>query len=293
MVSVGGGSSLDTAKLIAVLLNCDQPIAEMYGVNLVRGTRLPLVLAPTTAGTGSEVTPISIVTTGTNEKKGVVAPQLLPDYAILDAELTVGLPMAVTAATGIDAMVHAIEAFTSKRLKNVVSDCLARQALELLGANIRTACESPGDRDARAQMLLGSMLAGMAFANAPVAAVHALAYPLGGHFHIPHGHSNALVLPYVLEYNLPGAAAAYAELGPIIFPDLAGKAQSARAEGMIQGFLDLGPELGMQTRLSELGVSHNHLPMLAEDAMKQQRLLINNPREMTREAAQAIYAKAL
>lgn len=293
VASVGGGSSLDTAKLIAVLLNSDQPLKEMYGVNLVRGTRLPLVLAPTTAGTGSEVTPISIVTTGTNEKKGVVAPQLLPDCAILDAELTVGLPAPVTAATGIDAMVHAIEAFTSKRLKNVVSDCLAKQALELLGANIRQACRAPGDRDARAKMLLGSMLAGMAFANAPVAAVHALAYPLGGHFHIPHGHSNALVLPYVLDYNLPAAESAYAELAPLIFPELTGKPERARADGLIDGFLNLGPELGMQSRLSELGVNHNHLPMLAEDAMKQERLLINNPREMTREAAHAIYAKAL
>ena len=293
VASVGGGSSLDTAKLIAVLLNTDQPLSEMYGVNLVRGERLPLVLAPTTAGTGSEVTPISIVTTGTNEKKGVVAPQLLPDHAILDAELTVGLPAAVTAATGIDAMVHAIEAFTSKRLKNVVSDCLAKQALELLGANIRTACFTPEDRDARGRMLLGSMLAGMAFANAPVAAVHALAYPLGGHFHVPHGLSNALVLPYVLEYNLPEAETAYAELAPLVFPELAGKSESARAQGLIDGFQRLGPELGMQTRLSEVGVSHNHLPMLAEDAMKQERLLINNPRPMTLEAAREIYAKAL
>ena len=293
VASVGGGSSLDTAKLIAVLLNTDQPMGEMYGVNLVKGDRLPLVLAPTTAGTGSEVTPISIVTTGANEKKGVVSPQLLPDYAILDAELTVGLPAAVTAATGIDAMVHAIEAFTSKRLKNVVSDCLGKQALELLGANIRKACETPQDRDARAQMLLGSMLAGMAFTNAPVAAVHALAYPLGGHFHVPHGLSNALVLPYVLDFNMPEAEAAYAELAPIIFPDLAGKSQSDRARGMVDGFLKLGPELGMQSRLSEVGVSHNNLPMLAEDAMKQQRLLINNPREMTYEAALNIYEQAL
>ncbi|MEM6849508.1 MAG: iron-containing alcohol dehydrogenase, partial [Pseudomonadota bacterium] len=293
VASVGGGSSLDTAKLIALLLNTDQPIAEMYGVNLARGTRLPLVLAPTTAGTGSEVTPISIVTTGTNEKKGVVSPQLLPDLAILDAELTVGLPAAVTAATGIDAMVHAIEAFTSKRLKNPVSDCLAKQALALLGANIRIACFTPGDREARANMLLGSMLAGMAFANAPVAAVHALAYPLGGHFHIPHGLSNALVLPYVMDFNLPNASAAYAELAPIIFPEVAAGSDNARATSLIEGFKALGPELGMQSRLSELGVSHNHLPMLAEDAMKQQRLLINNPREMTLEAAQSIYEQAL
>ncbi|MEM1314747.1 MAG: iron-containing alcohol dehydrogenase [Pseudomonadota bacterium] len=293
VASVGGGSSLDTAKLIAVLLATDQPLEEMYGVDLVRGGRLPLALAPTTAGTGSEVTPISIVTTGANEKKGVVAPQLLPDFAVLDAELTVGLPAPVTAATGIDAMVHAIEAFTSKRLKNVVSDCLAKQALALLGANIRTACARPEDREARAAMLLGSMLAGMAFANAPVAAVHALAYPLGGHFHIPHGHSNALVLPYVLDFNLPEAADAYAELAPVIFPELAGRPAAERAQGLIDGFLALGPELGMETRLSALGVNHNHLPMLAEDAMKQQRLLINNPREMTLEAARGIYAQAL
>ncbi|MEO1190162.1 MAG: iron-containing alcohol dehydrogenase [Pseudomonadota bacterium] len=293
VASVGGGSSMDTAKLIAVLANSDQPLDEMYGVGLVRGARLPLVLAPTTAGTGSEVTPISIVTTGAAQKKGVVSPQLLPDFAVLDAELTVGLPAPVTAATGIDAMVHAIEAFTSKRLKNVVSDCLAKQALALLGENIRTACVEPENRDARAAMLLGSMLAGMAFANAPVAAVHALAYPLGGSFHIPHGHSNALVLPYVLAFNLPEAQAAYAELASLIFPELAGRADRQRAEGMIEGFVKLGPELGIETRLSNLGVSHNHLPMLAKDAMKQERLLINNPREMTLEAALEIYTQAL
>ncbi len=293
VVSVGGGSSLDTAKLIAILVNSDQPIGEMYGIGLVSGERLPLVLAPTTAGTGSEVTPISIVTTGSSEKKGVVAPQLLPDWAILDAELTVGLPANVTAATGIDAMVHAIEAYTSKHKKNLVSDCLARQALELLGGNIRTVCATPGDREARGNMLLGSMLAGMAFANAPVAAVHALAYPLGGHFHVPHGLSNALVLPYVLEYNMPDAETLYGELADLIFPELAGKPVGKGAEGMVEGFIKLGPELGMESRLTEVGVSHNNLPMLAEDAMKQTRLLVNNPREMTYDAALAIYRKAL
>ncbi|MFD0917397.1 iron-containing alcohol dehydrogenase [Pseudahrensia aquimaris] len=293
VVSVGGGSSLDTAKLIAVLVGSDQPIEEMYGVGLVKGGRLPMVLAPTTAGTGSEVTPISIVTTGTNEKKGVVSPQLLPDWAILDAELTVGLPAAVTAATGIDAMVHAIEAYTSKHKKNIVSDTLARQALDLLGANIHTACTNGGDRDARSNMLLGSMLAGMAFANAPVAAVHALAYPLGGHFHVPHGLSNALVLPYVLDFNMSEAAEQYAEIGPIIFPELAGKSAAAIGEGMVEGFKAMGPKLGMQSKLAEVGVNHNHLPMLAEDAMKQTRLLVNNPREMTYEAALDIYTQAL
>ena len=293
VVSVGGGSSLDTAKLIAILAKSDQPIQEMYGVNMITGQRLPLILAPTTAGTGSEVTPISIVTTGAAEKKGVVSPQMIPDWAILDAELTVGLPKNVTAATGIDAMVHAIEAYTSKIKKNVVADCLARQALELLGANIKKACFTPEDRDARADMLLGSMLAGIAFSNAPVAAVHALAYPLGGHFHVPHGLSNALVLPHVLEYNMPEAENLYAELSPIIFPELAGKSHTTKIDGMLEKITALGPELGLEYKLEQVGVKSSDLELLAEDAMKQTRLLVNNPREMTYEAALNIYQKAL
>ena len=297
VVSVGGGSSMDTAKLISILSqpNAPQDLDDMYGVGMVTGGRLPLVLAPTTAGTGSEVTPISIVTTRTSEKKGVVSPQLYPDWAILDAELTVGLPGHITAATGIDAMVHAIEAYTTKHAKNILSDTLAKQALELLGGAIRTACTNGEDRAARSDMLLGSMLAGMAFANAPVAAVHALAYPLGGHFHVPHGLSNAIVLPHVLEFNMDDSLAAsqYAEIAPIIFPELAGKTEREICEGMVQGFKDLGPELGMKSTLKEVGVNHNDLPMLAEDGMKQTRLLVNNPREMTYDAALAIYTAAL
>jgi alcohol dehydrogenase class IV len=287
VVSVGGGSSMDTAKLVALLLTSDENLADIYGVGLVKGRRAPLILAPTTAGTGSEVTPIAIVTTGASEKKGVVAPQLLPDWAVLDAALTLGLPREVTAATGVDAMVHAIEAYTSARLKNPVSDCLAREALRLLGGNIRRVCDTPDDMEARAAMLLGSMLAGMAFTNAPVAAVHALAYPLGGHFHVPHGLSNCLVLPEVLNFNMPAAEALYAELAPIVFPGRAG------GQALVDGFRDLAPAIGLKTRLSQVGVSHNHIPMLAEDAMKQQRLLVNNPREMTLADATEIYTACL
>jgi alcohol dehydrogenase class IV len=173
-----------------------------------------------------------------------------------------------------------------------VSDAWPVRRCELLGANIRTPATSRRT-GTRAAMLLGSMLAGMAFANAPVAAVHALAYPLGGHFHVPHGLSNALVLPHVLEFNMPEAEALYAELAPIVFPELTGKSAAAQAEGLVAGLKALGPMLGMQTRLSEVGVSHNNLPMLAEDAMKQTRLLVNNPREMTYEAALEIYEAAL
>ena len=293
VAGLGGGSPMDTAKLVAVLLGREQALADCYGIDRVQGARLPLVLCPTTAGTGSEVTPIAIVTTGAAEKKGVVAPQLLPDAAVLDPVLTTGLPAPVTAATGIDAMVHAIEAYTSRHRKNPLSDALAREALSRLGAHIETACLRPEDIEARGAMLYGSMLAGIAFANAPVAAVHALAYPLGGHFQVPHGLSNALVLPHVLAYNRPEAEGLYAELAPLIFPELAANDNEMRVTGLIDGLEGLGPRLGMQSRLSEVGVSHNHLPMLAEDAMKQERLLVNNPREMTREAAQAIYEAAL
>lgn len=293
VVSVGGGSSMDTAKLISVLTKSAQPLQEMYGIGQVKGGRLPLVLAPTTAGTGSEVTPISIVTTGATEKKGVVSQQLLPDWAILDAELTLGLPTAVTAATGIDAMVHAIEAYTSKIRKNLLSDTLAKQALGLLSSNIRKVCEKPGDKEARGKMLLGSMLAGMAFANAPVAAVHALAYPLGGHFHVAHGLSNALVLPYVLQYNMPSAEYLYAELSDIIFPDFAGYPHAKKLDGLLNGIKLLSPDLGLATKLSEVGVKHADLSLLASEAMKQTRLLVNNPREISLESAYAIYAQAL
>lgn len=291
VIGLGGGSSMDVAKLIAVLVPGNQPISETYGIGNVRGSRLPLVQIPTTAGTGSEVTNIAIVTTGETTKSGVVAPQLYADLVILDAALTAGLPRAVTAATGIDAMVHAIEAFTSKHKKNPLSDMLARQALSLLSTNLRTACEDGGNMHARQSMLLGAYLAGQAFSNAPVAAVHALAYPIGGIFHVPHGLSNALVLPHVLEFNMPGAAANYAELASIIDPGITGTTE-ARAKGLIAAMQHVALWTGIETTLRQVGVKEEDLDRLAADAMLQTRLLGNNPREMTRSDARAIYAAA-
>ena len=183
--------------------------------------QLPHVLIPTTAGTGSEVTPVSIITVDRDEKEGVSSPIILPDFAVLDPVLTIGLPAPTTAATGIDAMVHAIEAYASKnKNNNPMSGILAKEALVLLGSSIKTAVSDPKNLQARGKMLLGSMLAGMAFANSPVAAVHALAYPWGS-FHITHGLSNALVLPGVLRFNAVDAWAAkkYAELFPFLFPN--------------------------------------------------------------------------
>lgn len=293
VVSIGGGSALDTAKLVAYLAKSPDKLDDIYGVGLAKGQRLPLILVPTTAGTGSEVTPIAIVTTPTTEKKGVVSPRLIPDWAILDPELTLGLPAHVTAATGIDAMVHAIEAYTSKIRKNPISDQLAVKALELLSANIRTVCKDGSDLEARSQMLLGSMLAGMAFANAPVAAVHALAYPIGAIFHVPHGLSNALVLPHVLDFNRPAAEQHYAELVEIIKPDYRRTSNHDGAAAFIAEMTAICRDCGVPTSLSAVGIAEKDLPKLAEDAMKQTRLLVNNPRELDYDQTLAIYSNAL
>jgi alcohol dehydrogenase class IV len=293
VLAIGGGSPMDVAKLAALLARSGEKLADIYGVGNAKGPRLPLMLIPTTAGTGSEVTPISIVTTGEAEKKGVVSPVLLPDVAVLDPELTLGLPPAITAATGVDAMVHAIEAYASASPNNnPVSRTLAKEALRLLGANIRKAVHSGHDRDARGAMLLGSLLAGQAFANSPVAAVHALAYPLGGHYHIPHGLSNALVLPHVLAFNLPIAAPIYAEIAADVFPELGSISASRRAEGFVESLAALSLELNLPTRLRDMEIGENALAMLATDAMKQTRLLVNNPRPMTEADALAIYRAA-
>lgn len=293
VIGFGGGSSMDVAKLAALLAKSNETLSAIYGVGLVKGPRLPLMLVPTTAGTGSEVTPISIVTTGTNEKKGVVSPVILPDIALLDPDLTLGLPPLVTAATGIDAMVHAIEAYASKSANNnPVSKILARKALRLMGANLLIAVRNGGNREARGAMLLGAMLAGQAFANSPVAAVHALAYPLGGHYHIPHGLSNALVLPEVLRFNAPEAEHLYAEIAIDVFPELAEIGTKTRASAFADRLYRLAEECGLPMRLRDNGVTRESLPMLAEDAMKQTRLLVNNPRTLSYGDALTIYEKA-
>lgn len=292
VIGFGGGSSLDVAKLAALLLGSAQPLDEAWGVGNAQGPRLPLALVPTTAGTGSEVTPVSIITVEGDEKRGVSSPVILPDVAVLDADLTLGLPPAITAATGVDAMVHAIEAFTSKSPNNnPLSRMLAREALRLLGANIETVCRDGANREAREAMLLGSMLAGQAFANSPVAAVHALAYPVGGIFHIPHGLSNALVLPHVLRFNAETEPGLYDEIAADAFPSLAETGQG-RTTAFIEALSGLSARLGLPPRLRDVGIPEDALPRMAADAMKQQRLLINNPRPVSEADALAIYRAA-
>jgi alcohol dehydrogenase len=292
VVAIGGGSTLDVAKLIAILARGKQKLETMYGVGNVHSDRLPLVLVPTTAGTGSEVTPISIVTTGVDTKMGVVSPVLYGDLAVLDADWTLSLPQHVTAATGIDAMVHAIEAYTSKRLKNPYADFLACEALRLLTANLHTVCKEPANREARQAMMLGSCMAGQAFANAPVGAVHALAYPIGGIFHVPHGLSNSLVLPHVLRFNLPAAEQQYAELAQVLKLGHHGDSQAQLAQAFIDYTATLSPTTGLPVGLREVGIAEKDLPVMASAAMLQTRLLSNNPREVGEADALAIYQAA-
>ena len=283
---------MDVAKLAAYLLGSGDDLDSIWGVDIAKGRRLPLTLVPTTAGTGSEATPISVITCDGGVKLAVNARPLIADIALLDPELTVGLPRQVTAATGIDAIVHAVEAYTSARLKNPISDALAREALQLLTANIVRACDHPGDRDARAAMLLGAHLAGLAFSNAPVAGVHALAYPLGGLHHLPHGLSNALMLRPVLEHNAEAARELYAELAPILDPTCDSQGSQARAKGFIDNVCDLAAGTGVSLRLRDHGVGEESLDELASEAMKQTRLLVNNPCPIEQADARRLYEAA-
>jgi alcohol dehydrogenase class IV len=286
VIGFGGGSSLDTAKLIAVLMDSSQSLEDIYGVDNVRGHRAPLVLLPTTSGTGSEVTNISVVTSDDDRKVGIVASQLFADAAIVDAKLTLTAPRSVTAATGIDAMVHAIEAYTSRIRRNPVSSALAREALGLLANNLLTACNEPDNLAAREALSIGATIAGQAFTNAPVAAVHAMAYPLGAIFHIPHGVSNALMLPPVLKFNAAVASDLYAELGPVV-------GVAADVNAFINRMVELCEASGTPLRLKDVGVNHNDLPRMAEDAAANERLMQNNPRPVSYEDALKLYSEVL
>jgi len=310
IVGFGGGSPMDVAKLVACLADSSntQALDDMYGVDMIVGRRLPLTCVPTTAGTGSEVTMNSIVTVlkpGEEPiKKGAVSPQLLPDEAVLDAELTLGLPPHITADTGVDAMIHAIEAYTTRHKKNGLSDALAKEALSALSRNMRTVvCTNPNDVEAREKVLYGSCMAGIAFNNAPVGAVHALAYPLGSHFHVTHGLSCTLMLQHVMNFNRqdPYGAGLYAELAPYLSEKLhrdgiggtSGIADVAASAAVVQEMYALQVDCGMKTKLTEKGVKLEDLPLLTAEAMKQTRLLPNNVREVTENDIRTIYTEAM
>lgn len=294
VVGFGGGSSMDVAKLVSALAGGQQTLDDMFGQEKVRRRALPLVLVPTTAGTGSEVTKSAIVTLPGEQKMGVLSSALLPDMALLDPDLTLSLPPFSTAATGIDAMTHAIESYTVRHPNaNPISRAAAIEALKLLGRNIETAVHEPGNREARAAMMLGAMVAGTAFANAPVAAVHALAHPIGGGFHVAHGLANALVLPHVMRFNAPVAAARYAELAPHVFPELASvTGAAAQCDALIEQIAELRAKVGLVTRLRDVKVGEADLPGMAKKAMVMGSLFDNNPRDMSEADVLEVYRAA-
>ena len=293
IIGFGGGSPIDIAKMSAVMASNADPISEYFGIDLIPQPGLPTLIIPTTAGTGSEVTPIVILSDHTEKlKKGVVSPHLFPSVALLDPELTLGLPPNVTAATGMDAFIHAVEAFTSKNAYSV-TDMLARQAMDLIMGNLRMAYTDGDNLTARAKMLEGSLLAGMAFANAGVTAVHAFAYPIGAEFHIPHGVANSIMLVPVMEFNMFGNLTKFAQMAEIFGEDISGLDEEGAAQAAVEAMRRLAVDLKIPDQLSGFGVQEKDIPFLAEGVMKVTRLLANNPRELSQKDAEEIYRRVL
>ena len=293
IIGVGGGSAMDIAKVASLLARTEQPVATMFGVDLVKSPGLPLILIPTTAGTGSEVTHIAILSDETEHlKKGIVSPFLFPAVAINDPTLSIGAPQSVTAASGMDALLHAVEAFTSKNASDV-TDTLAKQAIRLISQNLRSAYADGSNIAARTAMLEGSMLAGIAFANAGVTAVHAFAYPIGAEFHIPHGVANSIMMGPVLMFNLVGNLQKFAEVAGLLGAGISGLSQRDQAFLAIQTMKLLAEDIRIPKHLADFGIREAHLPGLADGVLKVTRLLANNPRILTRDDAIQIYRAVL
>ena len=292
VIGLGGGSAMDVAKLVAALSGGEQTFSEVVGTDLLNRRKIPLSCIPTTAGTGSEVTPIAIVEdTEAQLKKGVVSRHLVPDFAYLDPELTRSMPRGVTAATGIDALTHCIEAYAN-RFSHPVVDQWALEGIRLVGCYLERACLDGDDMEARAGMLRASHLGGQCLGPVNTAAVHALAYPLGGEFHIPHGAANALLLPHVLRFNLDAAADRYAQVAEALGCTRAHDEATTALRG-VERIEALSENVGLERRLSAFGISPNAIPHMAAAAMTVQRLLVRNPREVTEPDALAIYQAAL
>lgn len=292
IIGFGGGSSLDIAKVTSILLTNSGKIDSLFGIDLVPNPGIPVILVPTTAGTGSEVTPIAILSdTKEKLKKGIVSPFLFPEVAIVDPKLTIGLPPSVTAFTGMDALTHAIEAYASINATDL-TDLFAFRALELISQNIRIAYANGENLTARSNMMEGSLLAGIAFANAGVGAVHAFAYPLGGEFHLAHGLTNTLMLPYVMRYNILGCPEKFAQMAKAFGEKAETLSLMDGAETAVKFVERLSDDIRVPRRLRDVGIPENAIPRLAEAAMKVTRLLANNPRKIALDDAIAIYNSA-
>ena len=292
VIGIGGGSSLDVAKGAAVMATNKGKIVDYSGTDLVPLRGLPRILLPTTAGTGSEVTRVIIVTDDTdNSKKAVFSDFVLADVAIVDPLLTLSMPLAVTADTGIDALVHAVETYVSAKA-TPFSDVLAIEAISLIAENLPVAYVRGDNTEARFNMSLAATLAGMAFTSGGLGAVHALAYPLDTEYHLSHGRSNAVMLPYVVDYNKIGNLSKYADIAQAMGEDIEGLSEYEAAESLVRCLFRLIEDVSIPTRLSDYGVSRDDIPKLVEGGMKQKRLFVPNPRNLTEEDVKNIYESA-
>lgn len=290
VIGIGGGSVLDVAKLVAAQLDNTQSLEEIVGNGMLNGRNKALICVPTTSGTGSEVSPNAILVDDENQKKGVISPYLVPDKVYVDPLLTIGVPPAITAATGLDALTHCLEAYTNKFSQPFI-DMYAYEGMRLIAANLEEVVRNGTNEEARYQVAMGSMLGGFCLGPVNTAAVHALSYPLGSMFHLAHGLSNALLLPYVMEYNYVASPKKYAEVAIALGCDrLATDEETARAG--IAKIRALINACGIPARLRDVEIPKEAIPQMAEDAMKITRLLVNNPREITVQDAISIFNAA-
>ncbi len=293
VIGIGGGSAMDTSKATALLLTNGGQIEDYLGIGLVKRRGMPSILIPTTSGTGAEVTPNALFyVPPLRDKKAVVSPYIIPEVAIVDPMLTVTVPPSVTAATGVDALCHAVESYTSNNT-SPMTEMYALEAIRLIGANLRTAVANGNDLQARDAMARASLYAGISIANAGTNAVHALAYPLQGQHRITHGIANSLMLPYVLEFNALSNLPKFAQVAEAMGEPIGGLSLRDAAARSIQACRLLSEDIGIPQRLVEVGVKAEHLDALVEGAMQQTRLLVNNPRRVRPEDARAIFEKAL
>lgn len=293
VIGIGGGSAMDVAKIIAVLLNNEVSLRELLNKAPIARRGLPTLMVPTTAGTGSEATPNSIVLVPEDELKvGIVSPKLMPDCVILDPKMTIGLPPAITASTGMDALTHAIECYMSKK-GNPFSELFALKAVTLISRSIRRAFTTGTDLDARHDMLLGAMYGGMCIATSSTTAVHALAYPLGGKYRIAHGISNAILLPYVMRFNSVGNEGKFRDVAVAMGLEVSALNDAQAAEAMIDSLFALNRDLEIPSDLKRWNITEADLETLVDGAAKVTRLLDNNPRPMSKDDIRAIYHQLL
>jgi len=288
VIGVGGGSVLDITKLVATLLYSDQQVEDCFGTGFIQKKGLWFACLPTTAGTGSEVSPNAILLDERDQlKKGIVSPYLIADAAYVDPKLTITVPAKVTADTGMDALTHCIEAYTNKFAHPTV-DIYALKGIQLIAANLLRAVKDGNDIEAREALALGSLYGGLCLGPVNTAAVHALSYPLGGEFHIPHGLSNAILLPSVMKFNRPANLQKYAEVA-VALGAPKGKDDDETAQNGVDFIYQLAESVGIPQKLTDLGIPQSAVDHMAKAAMEVQRLLKNNPREVTEQDARDIY----